>query len=326
MREIKSKICSRGLTLVELMIGLVLSLLILGAAVSVFMGSKETFRLEEDVAMLQENLRYIADRFKKDFSGVGFSGCAAPFENDTSNVHAFMVGVGNLEVINGTEGGGAPDSINVSYADLESGIPILPGMALPTSPLPVSKNLPLYDALVDNFASSNPVPVILQVSNCRSSDLFLVTGVGDDTLDGRTIGNIKHDATTVIGGVRNTSEKLSGKYGGQGKQTATVYQRSNVRYEIDTVNGETGLYETRTGGQKQLVLDNVTDMQILYGLDSLNDDGNADLYKEWSESLNVADITSLKITLTLIVAEQNGAPVTRDYSFTFKLRDMGLKT
>ena len=40
----------RGLTLVELMISMVLSLMIMGGAISIFMGSKETFRLEEDLS------------------------------------------------------------------------------------------------------------------------------------------------------------------------------------------------------------------------------------------------------------------------------------
>ena len=83
-----------GLTLVELMIGLALSLMVLGAAVSVFMGTKESFRLEEDLSAMQENFRFIADRFNKDFSQVGYTGCAMPFNDNSPTVDAFVSGIG----------------------------------------------------------------------------------------------------------------------------------------------------------------------------------------------------------------------------------------
>jgi type IV pilus assembly protein PilW len=328
MRKAINRFYCRGLTLVELMIGLALSLLVLGAAVSVFMGTKESFRLEEDISMMQENYRFIADRFNKDFSMVGYTGCVRPFYDNNPTVDAFINGAGNTDVIQGVEGGANSDQITVSFARTETGLPIVEGGADRASPLYVSKDLALYKALSDNFSSATPVPVILMVGNCQRANLFLVTGVADVTSpSGAAVGSIKHATGVTIGGVSNTSDELSDIYGRLGQQTATVYQRADVTYEIDTVGGVTGLYETRSGGTKQLVLDNVTDMQILYGIDSAAaEDGNADNYQNWSGALSVADIMSVKITLTMVVSQQNGANVTRDYSFVIKMRDMGLDT
>ncbi len=316
----------QGLTLVELMIGLALSLLVLGAAVSVFMGTKESFRLEEDLSALQEDFRFIADRMKKDFSMVGYSGCAKPYTGATPTIQTNVNAATNFDVIEGTEGGAGSDSITVAFADLESGVPVLPGMADRDSPLPVSKNKMLYQALMENFSgSSTPVPTILLVGNCNWGDLFMVTGVSDGDLDGTTVGNILHDDTTVIDGVSNSSKRFSDVYGRNNYQTATVYSRTMVTYEVDTVSGVTGLYETRSGGNKQLLLENVTDMEILYGIDSTSDvNGNADNYQNWASTLQVSSITALKITLTMVVTTQSGNDVTRDYSFNIKLRDMGL--
>jgi type IV pilus assembly protein PilW len=324
----------RGLTLVELMIGLALSLLILGAAVSVFMGTKETFRLEEDVSALQENYRFIADRISKDMMVVGYSGCASPFEANTpavknlvtsSDASAGAVATGG--VIEGVEGGpGGSDSISIGYAKTESAMPIVEGGANPTSPVYVSQNHPLYLALADNFASGSAVPVILMVGNCDIADLFLVTGVETVTApSGNTRGSIKHETSVSVGDLSNTDADLSFTYGRLGDQSAIVYSRSDVTYEIDTVGGVTGLYETRDGGGKQLLLDNVTDMQIQYGIDSPSDpDRKTNSYQDWDSSLEVSDITSLKITLSMVVTQQKGVDVTRDYSFTIKMRDMGL--
>lgn len=317
---------SRGMTLVELMIGLALSLLVLSAAVSVFIASKETFRLEEDISQMQENFRFIFDRFNKDFSMVGHTGCVTPYTDNSPTVDAFISGAGVTDVIQGVEGGAGADAITVVYALPESGIPVVEGGATRASPLFVSKNLPLYHALSDNFTSSSPVPVTLLVGNCRRANVFLVTGIADATTpSGAAVGSIEHDTATTIGGVSNTSTELSDIYGKQGTQTAMVFLTSNVTYEVDTVSGVTGLYETRSGSSKTLVLDNVTAMDILYGIDSITaEDGNADNYQEWSSTLRLSDITSLKITLTLVVGQQNGVDVTRPYTFTFKLRNMGL--
>jgi type IV pilus assembly protein PilW len=327
MKYTMTRIGCRGLTLVELMIALALSLLVIGAAASIFLGSKQSFRLEEDISMLQENYRFIADRFNKDFSAVGYTGCSLPFRDNSPTIDDLTKGTGYSGFIQGFEGGAAPDSITVTYAEPESGIPIVEGGADDKSPLYVSKELPLYKALIDNFSSGSTVPVTLLVGNCKRANIFLVTSAADATTpSGVAVGSIAHVASVPIGGVKNTSDALSDTYGRLGEQTASVYERTSVTYEIDTVNGVTGLYETRSGSTKQLVLDNVTDMQILYGIDSNLSDGNADTYQAWDNKngLNVYDITSLKVTLTMIVTQQNGVDVTRDYTFTTKLRNLGL--
>ncbi|MCU7813381.1 MAG: PilW family protein [Candidatus Thiodiazotropha sp. (ex Notomyrtea botanica)] len=315
-----------GLTLVELMIGLALSLLILGGAVSVFISSKESFRLEEDLSAMQENFRFIADRLNKDLSMVGYTGCAMPYVDNTPTVDAFVSGVGVTDVIQGVDGGANPDTLTVSFALPESGIPIIDGGATLASPLYVSRNLPLYKALSENFGSSSTVPVTLLVGNCDHANIFLVTSVTDVTTpSGFDGGSIAHATGVTIGGVSNTSTTLSDRYGATNVNTAHVFEMESVTYQITTVSGVTGLYESRNGAANQLVLDNVTDFQVLYGIDSsTSEDGNADHYVDWSNTLRISDITSLKVTLSLIVSEQDGNDITRDYTFTVKLRDMGL--
>ena len=331
---VKKESC-QGLTLVELMIGLALSLLILGGSISVFISSKESFRLEEDLSVLQENFRYIADRLNKDLSMIGYMGCATPYTNNSQTLDAFVDGVGVTDIIQGTEGGADPDSITVSFALPESGIAVLDGIVTNKSdPLPVSKNQILYKALTDNFNAASFVAVTLLVGNCKNANLFLVTGVAEQAIDldgdgtnDLTAGTIKHATGVTINGISNQTPELSRAYGDIDDETAMVFGMERVTYEIDTVSGVTGLYETRNGGTKKLLFDNVNNMQILYGIDSAtSEDGNADHYVSWSGSIKVADITSLRITLTMVVSQANGADITRDYAFTVKLRDMGLDT
>jgi type IV pilus assembly protein PilW len=324
MKRIHGKNACSGLTLVELMIGLALSLMILGGAISIFVSSKQSFKLEEDVSAMQENLRYIADRMNKDLSMVGYTGCAMPYQDKTPTVDAFVSGIGVTDVIQGHEGGASPDSITVSFALPETGTPVVAGGATTASPLYVSSTSPLYLALSDNFSSSTILPVTLLVGNCDHANIFLATSVADATPNGLSTGSILHDKDKAIGGLANTSDTLSDRYGSVDTSSARVFGMEDVTYEIATVNGVTGLYETRNGSGRKLVLDNVTDMQILYGIDSDNSGGDSDGYVTWTDVPRVAAVTSIKVTLTLIVSRQQGNDVTRDYTFTVKLRDMGL--
>ncbi|MCU7806522.1 MAG: PilW family protein [Candidatus Thiodiazotropha sp. (ex Semelilucina semeliformis)] len=334
---------SSGLTLVELMIGLVLSLMILGGAVSIFMSSKESFRLEEDLSILQESFRFIADKINKDISMVGYSGCAMPYVNNTPTVDVYVNGLGVTDVIQGTEGCAGPDSITVSYALPGTGIPVVEGAASRADPLRVTQNSTLYQQLADNFDTSKtptPQPITVLVGNCDRANIFLVSGVANTTsANFPTAGEIFHwdaydpghpddvdgQAAVSIAGVENSSGELSERYGAIGEETSFVYGVGSVTYEIATVSGVTGLYESRNGGTRQLLFDNVTDMQVLYGIDSpAADDGNADRYVTWSGGLRLSDITSLKILLTMVISQVGTNDVTQDFEFTVKLRNMGL--
>lgn len=323
----------KGLTLVEMLIALALTLLIMSAAVSVFISTKEGFRLEEDLSVLQENFRFIADRLNKDLSMVGYMGCTPPFKNNSPTVDAFVSGVNIADLIRGTEGGSSPDSIIVSFALPESGASVLDGViTTKLDPVPVSTNQALYQALESNFGLSSPKPTTLLVGNCSGANIFLATGVeeksvdldGDGT-DDITAGMIKHETGVPYDGVSNLYDELSYAYGHTDDENARIFELEEVAYEIATVSGVTGLYETRNSGSRNLLFEDVTDMQILYGIDSAtSEDGNADHYVDWSSGLNVADITSLRVTLTLVVSQSGGADITRDYTFVVKLRNLGL--
>ena len=327
MKSLQSKSKNLGLTLIELMIGLVLSLMVLGAAVSVFLGTKETFRLEEDLSATQENFRFIADRFQKDFNMMGYTGCGSPYDGDTPTAKSLVTGGVTGELIQGVEGGtGGSDAVTILYSNPESGIPIIDAGSDRKSPVYVSQNLPLFQALVANFGSGGgPVPITLMVANCDGADVFLVTAAATATgpNTGLPVGRIDHAASVSIGGMTNVDDELSEIYGRLGDQIATVYSRSDVTYAIDTVGGVTGLYETRDGGGRQLLLDNVVDMEIQYGIDS-SGDGIADSYQDWSAGLVVSRIKGLKVELSMVVNHQNGVPVTKDYSFAVSMRNMGL--
>ena len=63
-----------GLTLVELMIGITISLVLMSGIVQIFAGSKQSYKMSEALTYLQENGRFSIDLITKDLRRTGFWG------------------------------------------------------------------------------------------------------------------------------------------------------------------------------------------------------------------------------------------------------------
>ena len=94
-----------GLTLVELLIAMALGLLVLLAIVSLYVGSRQTFRIQEDSARLQETGRYAIESLGRSIRQAGFW-------NMPINPVSTATGFGGV-AINGTNG--ATDTVTVQY-------------------------------------------------------------------------------------------------------------------------------------------------------------------------------------------------------------------
>lgn len=64
-----------GFSLVELMIALVLGLIVIGAAVSIFLSNQQTFRTTENLARLQENARFAFESMAREIREAGGTPC-----------------------------------------------------------------------------------------------------------------------------------------------------------------------------------------------------------------------------------------------------------
>ncbi len=69
----------RGLSLVELMVALVISLFLTAGVIQLFIGSKQTYRLYDALSRIQENGRFALQAMARDIRMAGYSdGSAAP--------------------------------------------------------------------------------------------------------------------------------------------------------------------------------------------------------------------------------------------------------
>ena len=74
----------RGISLIELMIGMVISLLLIAGMISLFVANKQTYRYNEELARLQENGRFAIDFIERNLRMAGHIGC--PELNAPANV------------------------------------------------------------------------------------------------------------------------------------------------------------------------------------------------------------------------------------------------
>lgn len=64
-----------GVSMVEIMVALALSLVLMAGVGQIYLGSKQTYRLQDGQSRLQENARYALDTLSKDIRKAGSMGC-----------------------------------------------------------------------------------------------------------------------------------------------------------------------------------------------------------------------------------------------------------
>ena len=73
--RLKGMMRQRGLTLIELMVSLVLGLILIGGVLNIFVSNRETFRVTENLARMQENARTGFDFMARDLRETGQNPC-----------------------------------------------------------------------------------------------------------------------------------------------------------------------------------------------------------------------------------------------------------
>ena len=106
-----------GFTIVEIMIALLLSVVLLGGVVQVYSSSKQSYRVAENVARMQENSRFAMNILTKEIRMAGFSPC--PVQTQIANV---LVG-GSTNATNFGTGATLPSSM--AYPILYRSLPLL---------------------------------------------------------------------------------------------------------------------------------------------------------------------------------------------------------
>ena len=322
-----------GFSLVELMVALVISLFLLAGVIQVFLGSKQTYTLNEGVARLQENVRYAFDRMSADLAAAGYMGC-----NDSSDTNE----EGNLVIVNaltdststqynfsnpidGTENAGpnGSDILSIRRAMTASSVPLAAGMTGETGDVQLDSGHPNYGTLQQWD--------IIALSDCATTSIFMITN--DPTASGgvlehatgvvapATSPNVgQSNAVTTVAGV--DFNDLQSSYGADDASAATSTRVTTHTYAIQPSQFGTGNSLYMNGDE---LVEGVDNLQVLYGLDNDATPG-VDQYVTANDAAltDMNQVAAVRISLTLNTVSNiqvEGQAVEKTVTQTFRLRN-----
>ncbi|WP_295570896.1 PilW family protein [uncultured Stenotrophomonas sp.] len=280
-----------GLSLVELMVALVISLVLMLGVVQVFIASQTASRLSEGASRVQENARFALDFLERDIRMAGHMGCV----NDQAHV---VKNQGDpVSHLGATSGDGSPLDFSVSIqgfdapdtapgASLTLGADWSAPEGLPTaiaglSPVPAGGS----DVLVLRFFAPEGVPVTAisadggnALLDMDSSRVARLTGGGVSTPTLFGIADCGH-ADVFAGSLSNarvtaTSLDLS-RYAAQPTGQTMLYRAESMVYYVG-VNPDTkqpGLRRARADSDgaytiNEELVEGIESLQLMYGLDN----------------------------------------------------------
>ena len=295
----------RGLSLIELMVALTISVILSLGVFEIFSGSKQSYQIQEDLSRLQENARFAIDMMTRDIRMAGYTGCfdatSNPIENILNDQTNYGWDLSNL--VQGYNAGASSwtPTLNAAIAGT-----VLTG----TDVIEIRKMSSDGISLVPPFSDSAQLFVdpagnifvegqILMVTDCVNASIFQISNI-QTTAFGE---NIVHSASgTITPG--NSTPLLANSYGAD----ATVATLdTSVYYFAVNDDGNRSLFrealalDTATNTvslQPQELVEGVENLQLLYGEDT-DADGDANRYLSADSVTDMNSVVSVRIALLL---------------------------
>lgn len=173
-----------GVTLIELLVAMVISMIVLLGVVTVYVSSKRSYQFQETIVELQENARYAFTQFTSNARSAGYLGCNPSIKNLLNNTApGYNPGQFNLQSgISGWEANGTgPGSAIVLPA-----VPVVGGGGW--TPNPINGIVPPLDALIAGQTVQGTDVLIL--SSARPLE-NLIPNPAPETADTFTV-NVPH--------------------------------------------------------------------------------------------------------------------------------------
>lgn len=299
----------RGLTLVELMIGMALGLIVLVGIGYIYMGSRQGYKVQDNMARIQENGRYAMEIFGQDIRMAGFMGCAN-LNLVTPNIIANNPP--NFSAANALKGfDNGSGWTNPSTITRVAGTDVITIQSASPSGVTVTEKMNVVNANIQILGNPTCFAAndALFVSDCSGADIFRATTVsscGNPSCPCST-GNI----TIAHANSANTSNNLSKTYG----TDAEVLSFKSTTYFIGSnPAGNPALYRINTSGSAEELVDNVADMQLTFGEDT-DGTGTVDQYVAAGSVTDWAKVLSVRVSLLLVSRENNVVDAPQRYVY-----------
>jgi len=291
-----------GISLVEVLVALVISLFLLAGIVQVYSGNKATFTFTNALAEIQENGRFAIDTMTQDLRLSGEWGCIEFDSDDTDNINNEISAANGMpsydpdfhdfvgeEAIEGTDG--VTDTIIVRGGR--------PGQANVESPFEAAGTNQLMITSSGNFGAND----VILVARCGANDLLIAAEA--DLL--RVVSNTPNGAKNLL--------QIAGNKSQQFEKDAMVIELQTVTYSIlPGLSGQPALFRQEFGGAPQEMVEGVEDMQILYGVDA-DTDGFPDQYMPANLVADFEEVVAVRVQLLLQSMNDFVADVPQTYTF-----------
>lgn len=297
----------KGLSLVELLVAVALSLVIIGGIIQVFTANRQAYNLSESMIRVQESGRFAVEFISEAIRSSGSFGCLPSASADTQNVQSLMSGFDDFNAVQTsvyTTGTSAPDwvaSSNGATASTSTSVGSTDRLSLlhlTTDEYVVSSvptTLSLVTSTSNDFSVNTSSPDYVMVSNCEVADIGYVAGV-DSSTNTVTLNNSFRDTTFKRTDVRST-----------------IAEVQHISFTVDEANDN--LTVQVNGASAQTVVGGIESIQFEYGVDT-GIDFVPDYYADISSIVTAGDeddITAVKISVLAVSgATTEGAALNAD--------------
>ena len=319
-----------GLSLVELMIALTISLFLIGGVIQIYASTRVTYRTNEGLARLQENARFLFDRLQADIDAAGFMGCGDSNDRDANGriqvynrltQNAGDVRYDFLNPVFGADASGPnnSDRLHIRHAIGGSAIKL-------AKPYHQTDRSLFLDNSSNQFQRLQPWQ-IMTLADCEKASIFMLTSV-KNTGEVEFKPNLPAPSNQQTAGQSNQGDRvgsatltdLRGDYGLTNGSEASAYLAATTTYELRPgSNATTSLF---LNGSEYI--EDVTDFQVLYGTRDTND--NYQFAKANSAALTAAGMNAVvniqvSVTLQAPSVNINGSAMNKTFSQVFQLRN-----
>lgn len=303
-----------GISLVEIMVSMVISLFLLGGIIQVYMSNKTSYSFSNAISRIQENGRYTLDTMARDLRMAGFFGCAIFDPDDTASIvnnlnpagpgyDAALYDIIGQGLLEGTDNDGLNGSDSITLRGAK------PGQYNIFPPYGPSASASIFVNNNDALKSGD----IVMISNCRGADIFEITNTTKGT--GAAKDSVTHNTGSGSPGNYNpdtckAGHCLSQVYGND----SSMFQLQTVTYTIKAgESGEPALWRSENGTDLELI-EGIEQMQVLYGVDT-DDDDFPNRYLVSTAVINMLDVISVRL---MLLVRSESATVTEDaQSYTY---------
>ena len=275
-----------GMSLVEVMVAITISLILLAGIGQIYMSNKQTYRTTDAMSRLQENGRFAMDFISQSVRNSDHWGCLGRFSNVSDPDPVISADV---------DGDGTDETVANFSAGLSSMNDLaVAGLLLPSDTIRLisasQDGMSVSSALagaativVDNAAEFSVGDDIL-INDCENAEIATITGI-----------NLGTDTLTI-------SNNLLREY-----IDATVHTLVVTTYSL-SVNAAGNPALDLNGAE---LVEGVENMQVLYGEDT-DGDRVANYYVAPGTIVNMNNVVSAKLTLTVRTLDDNIALRPRD--------------